>query len=587
MIAAVLLRTRAFWHEGSPRMFDPRLALVLGAIALGAVMTTSTSAETPKAAAPAPDLVIWGGRIVTMDPKAEDAEAIAMRGDRIVAVGKKDAVAKLVAAQTRVIDLKGAIAVPGLTDAHGHFFGIGDAAIQLDLTKARSFEEIVEQVRQAAAATPKGEWIRGRGWHQDKWDKRPERMVSGFPVHDALSAVSPDHPVVLTHASGHASIANAKAMELGKIGPATADPPGGDLVRDEKGRPTGLFNETAQDLVHGHALTPGELRRMAALASQECLRKGITSFHDAGTPFPQLDLLKQLVEDGTVGVRLWMMAEGSNQALAEKLPQYLVKGAAGNRFSVGGIKRYMDGALGSRGALLLAPYSDAPETSGLALAELDDLRETARIAAENKAQLCVHAIGDKANRLVLDVFEETFRKHPEPKDRRWRIEHAQHIDPQDIPRFGKLGVIASVQTVHCTSDGPWVPDRLGAQRCRDGAYPWRTLLETGAHLANGTDAPVEDVDPIANYYSAVTRKTGTGQAFYPGQSLTRHEALAAATLWAAYAAFEEKEKGSLEVGKLADVTVLSKDILQVPEEEIKQAQVLYTIVGGKVAYERK
>ena len=568
-------------------MFDPRLFRtvkpVLLAFVFGATMTPSSFAQKPAA----PDLVIWGGRVVTMDPKAEVAEAIAIKGDRILAVGKAADIRPLVTGDTRVIDLKGAIAVPGLTDAHAHFLGIGDAAIQLDLTKARSFEEIVEQVRQAAAKTPKGEWIRGRGWHQDKWDKKPARTVSGFPVHDALSAVSPDHPVVLTHASGHASIANAKAMELGKIGPATADPPGGDLVRDEKGQPTGLFNETAQDLVAGNALTPGELRRMAALASQECLRKGITSFHDAGTPFPQLDLLKELVEEGTIGVRLWMMAEGSNKSLAENLPKYLVKGAAGNRFSVGGIKRYMDGALGSRGALLLEPYSDAPETSGLALAELADLRETAKIAAENEAQLCVHAIGDKANRLVLDVFEETFKKYPEPKDRRWRIEHAQHIDPKDIPRFGRLGVIASVQTVHCTSDGPWVPDRLGAQRCKGGAYPWRTLLETGAHLANGTDAPVEDVDPIANYYSAVTRKSGNGQAFYPGQSLTRQEALAAATLWAAYAAFEEKEKGSLEVGKLADVTVLSKDILLVPEEEIKKAEVLYTIVGGKVAYEKK
>lgn len=567
---------------------DPRLVrrfkLGLGVAMSLTAVTADAFAETPPAPA---DLVLWGGRIVTVDPSRPEAEAVAVAGDRIVALGSRAEIAKRVGPSTRVVDLAGALAVPGLTDAHAHFLGIGDAAIQLDLAKAKSFEEMVEMVRQAAAKAKPGGWIRGRGWHQDKWSHKPEKMVGGFPVHDAISAVSPANPVLLTHASGHASIANAKAMELGKIGPATADPPGGDLVRDAEGRPTGLFNETAQDLIPAGELGEGELRRMAALASAECLRKGLTSLHDAGTGFAHLDALKGLAEDGTIGIRLWMMAAGTNEELAQKLPRYLVKGAAGGRFSVGGIKRYMDGALGSRGALLLSPYSDAPETSGLALAEMDDLRQTAKIAAENHAQLCIHAIGDKANRQVLDLFEETFRKYPEPKDRRWRIEHAQHIDTQDIPRFGKLGVIASVQTVHCTSDGPWVPDRLGAERCKAGAYPWRKLLESGAHLANGTDAPVEDVDPIANYYSAVTRKSEGGQAFYPEQKLSREEALAAATLWPAYAAFEEKEKGSLEVGKLADFTVLSKDILKVPEEEIRSAEVLYTIVGGKVAYQKK
>lgn len=576
-------------------MFDSRLSRVL---TLGAIMTAAfapspapaqnpPAAELPKAELPKADLVVWGGRIATVDAKNPEAEAIAITGDRIVALGKRAEIGQRVGPATRVIELGGALAVPGLIDAHAHFLGIGDAAIQLDLSKPRNFDEIVELVRAAAAKAQPGEWIRGRGWHQDKWDKRPARTVAGFPVHDALSAASPNNPVILTHASGHASIANAKAMELGKIGPGTADPPGGDLVRDEKGQPTGLFNETAQDLVAGSVQTEAELKRMAALASKECLEKGITSFQDAGTPFPALDLLEKLVEDGTIGVRLWMMAEGSNESLAKNLPSHLVKGAAGGRYSVGGIKRYMDGALGSRGALLLKPYTDAHETSGLALAEMSDLRETARIAAENGAQLCIHAIGDKANRMVLDLYEETFKKYPEPKDRRWRIEHAQHVDPADIPRFGKLGVIASVQTVHCTSDGPWVPERLGAERCEASAYPWRKLIETGARLANGTDAPVEDVDPIANFYSAVTRKSANGQAFYPSQQLTREEALAATTLWAAYAAFEENEKGSLEVGKLADITVLSKDILKVPEEEIRQTQVLYTIVGGKVAYQRQ
>lgn len=566
-------------------MFDSRLLLALTLI-LGASMVLPAHADEPKTA----DMVVWGGRIVTVDAKNPEVEAIAFRGDRIAALGKRTEIAKWVGEGTRVIDLKGALAVPGLIDGHSHFLSIGDAAIQLDLTKAHSYEEIIEMVRQAVAKAAPGEWIRGRGWHQDKWDKMSSPLVSGFPVHDALSAVSPNNPVMLTHASGHASIANAKAMELAKVGKDTVDPLGGHIVRDEKGNATGLFNEIAQDLIYaarGEFGDGSELKRMGALASQDCLEKGITSFQDAGISFPLLDAMREMVEDGSIGVRLWTMAAASNETLAKELPKYMVKGAAGGRFTVGGIKRYMDGALGSRGALLLAPYSDAPETSGLALAEMDDLRETARIAAENNAQLCIHAIGDKANRLVLDLYEEAFKKYPEPKDRRWRVEHAQHIDPQDIPRFGKLGVIASVQTVHCTSDGPWVPDRLGAERAASGAYPWRSLLESGAHLANGTDAPVEDVDPIANYYSAVTRKSANGKAFYPAQKLTREEGLAATTLWAAYAAFEENEKGSLEVGKYADLTVLSKDILKVPDEEIRDAKVLYTIVGGKVAYEKK
>lgn len=562
-------------------------ALTASIVVLGAY-AMENAAQIP-ADLPAAELVVWGGRIVTVDPSQPEVEALAAQGGRIVAIGPRREIARRVGPKTRVVDLKGALAVPGLIEAHAHFLGLGDSRIQLDLRQAQSWNEIVELVRQAAAKAAPGQWIRGRGWHQDKWQSRPARLVGGFPVHDELSAAAPDHPVMLTHASGHALIANAKAMAAAGIVASTVDPPGGDLVRDAEGRPTGLFNETAQDLIEearGSFGSPAEIRRMAELASEESLRKGITSFQDAGTELPVLAELRQLAEQGAIQVRLWLMAAGDNAELAKGLPGAIVRGAANDHFTIGGIKRYMDGALGSRGAWLLAPYSDDASTSGLVLAELDDLRETARIAAANELQLCIHAIGDRANRQVLDLYAESYGRFPAARELRWRIEHAQHLDPADIRRFGQLGVVASIQAVHCTSDGPWVPDRLGAQRAKDGAYPWRALLDSGAVVVNGTDAPVEDIDPIANFHAAVTRQMANGQAFYPEQRMRREEALKAATLDAAWAAREEQLKGSLTVGKLADLTVLSKDILRVPDEEIRSAVVLYTIVGGKVVYQK-
>ncbi|MEL7059784.1 MAG: amidohydrolase [Acidobacteriota bacterium] len=530
------------------------------------------------------DLVLWNGRIATLDDAQPEVAALAARGDRLVALGDRATIEPLVGPQTTVVDLEGALAVPGLIDAHAHFLGIGDAMSQLDLREARSWEEIVRQVEAAVAEADDGAWIRGFGWHQAKWDSPVEPSIEGYPVHASLSAVSPEHPVLLTHASGHASFANRRAMELAGVDASTEAPPGGEILHDASGQPTGLFNESAATLIdQARSADPATLRaevdRMIELASGEVLAKGLTSFHDAGTEPELIRMLHDAAQDGRLGVRLWMMVGGTNEQIEPHLAE--MGEIEHPLLNVGGIKRYMDGALGSRGAWLLEPYSDQPDSVGLALAEIDDLRETARLALAHDLQLAVHAIGDRANREVLDLYAEALVG---TEDRRWRIEHAQHLSSADIGRFAELGVIASMQPVHATSDGPWVPDRLGQKRSEEGAYLWRTLLDSGATVISGTDAPVEDVDPLANFRAAVTRAMSTGEAFYPAQAMRREEALASMTRDAAWAVFEGDQKGTLEVGKFADVTVLSHDILEVPVDQLDDARVLYTIVGGEVAY---
>lgn len=541
------------------------------------------------------DLVLTNGQIVTMDENVPQAEALAVRGDRIVAVGDQKRIRRFVSEATQVIDLDGKLAVPGLIDSHGHFTSLGESKMELDLTKAKTWEEIVALVREAAEKAKPGEWILGRGWHQEKWDKTPEPQVDGLPFHTELSQASPNNPVLLTHASGHSCLANAKAMELAMITKKTPDPPGGQIVRDDKGNPIGAFLEKAQSLV-GRALGDyraglsseqviTEQKRAITLAAKECLANGITSFYDAASSFETIDLFRNLAEQGKLGVRLWVMIIEGNQKLAEALTRYKIIGAGQNHLTVRAIKRLIDGALGAHGAWLLAPYDDLPSSVGLNTTPLEVMRETARLAIENDFQLCTHAIGDRANRETLDIYEEAFRAYPEKKDLRWRIEHAQHLHPDDIPRFASLGVVASMQGIHCSSDGPWVIKRLGEKRAREGAYVWRELLETGAVISNGTDTPVEDVNPVACFHASVTRQMKDGTAFFPEQKMTREEALRSYTLSAAYSGFQEDILGSLTPGKLADITVLSKNILTVPDDEILTAAVLYTIIGGKVRYQ--
>jgi predicted amidohydrolase YtcJ len=542
------------------------------------------------------DLVLNNGKIVTMNSARPAAQALAIRGDKIVAVGSNADAAKLTGPRTQVIDLHGQLAIPGFIEGHGHFTGVGQFRMGLDLREARTWDDIVAQVGRAAKQAKPGEWIEGRGWHQSKWDRAPEPNVEGFPLHDSLDKVSPNNPVILTHASGHASFVNAKAMQEAGITRNTPNPSGGEILKDKNGNPTGLLRERASGLT-SRAEAAYEARRTAAesaallrkeidLAIDESLSKGITTFEDAGSSFTTVDALKRMADNHELRMRIWMMLRMPNEQLAPKLDQYRTVGAGGDYFTVRGIKRQIDGALGSRGAWLLEPYADKPDSAGLNTEDPADIRKTAELAIQHGYQLCVHAIGDRANREVLDIFEDTFKAHPDKKDLRWRVEHAQHLSAADIPRFGQLGVIAEMQGIHCTSDAPYVLLRLGAKRAEEGAYVWQKLMKTGAIVGNGTDAPVEDVSPLASFYASVSRKLKDGSVFYPEQRMSREEALRSYTLNNAYAAFEDKMKGSLDVGKLADVTVLSRDIMTIPEDQILSTDVVYTIVGGKVRYER-
>ncbi|MEP6732101.1 MAG: amidohydrolase [bacterium] len=560
------------------------------------VAASTLLAAAARAQGNAPTLVLLNGHIVTVDSAKPEAQAVAIRGDRIVAVGTTHDIRLLVRSQTQVIDLEGKLAVPGLIDGHGHYMALGQSKLQLDLTKAHTWDDIVAMVADAAKKAKPGEWISGRGWHQAKWDHPPVPAVEGNPVHASLSAVSPDNPVVLTHASGHAAFVNAKALELAGVTKDTPNPSGGEILRDASGNATGMLRESAQRLT-GPARARSEeglsaaereamARKVVALAGADALSKGITSFHDAGTNFATIDLFRKLADEGTLPVRLYVMVRGeSNARMDSLLDKYRMDGYGNGYLTVRSIKRQIDGAVGSNGAWLLEPYADLPRSTGLALEQPESLQRAAEIAIRHGYQVNTHAIGDRANRETLDIYERVFKANPDKTGLRWRIEHAQHIHPQDLPRFHQLGVIASMQGIHTVSDAPWLPAKLGLERAKAESYLFRSLWDSGVIVTNGTDTPVEDVDPIPSFYGMVSRITKDGTVFTPEQRLTRAEALQAYTLNNAYASFEEKQLGSITVGKLGDITVLSKDIMTIPQSEIPTARVVYTIVGGKVKYQ--
>ena len=567
------------------------VAATIVVAAAGLWFTTPVTTQSQLPASPA-TMVLRNGRVVTADDTRPTAQAIAINGDTIVALGTNAEIQRYIGPATQVIDLNGQMAMPGFVEGHGHFNGIGQAKLGLELMNTKSWDEIVRMVGEAAAKARPGQWIVGRGWHQEKWSSTPQPNVEGFPTHASLDAVSPNNPVVLTHASGHASFVNKKAMELSDITAATANPRGGEILKDKAGNPTGLLRETASGLVRRGAGQPAptaeeraaEAERVVELANDEILAKGVTSFQDAGSSFTDVERFKRMIDDGRLKARLWVMIRGGGS------PEQLSRGRLidyGNKhLTVRAIKVSIDGALGPRGAWLLAPYSDKVDSAGLNTAQLETVKATAQLAINHGYQLCLHAIGDRANREVLNIYEEAFRlNNRNGKDLRWRVEHAQHIHRDDIPRFGQLGVIASMQGIHATSDAPYVLARLGAERAEEGAYVWQKLMKSGAVVTNGTDAPVEDVDPIASYYATVTRKTADGSVFFADQRMSRIEALKSYTIWPAYAGFEEQTKGTLVPGKLADIVVLSKDITTVPDDEIRSAKVVYTIVGGKVVYQ--
>jgi predicted amidohydrolase YtcJ len=536
------------------------------------------------------ELMIFGGPIHTVSEPQPEVEAVVVAEGRILFAGSRLEAEKWVNADTRMLDLAGKTMIPGLIESHGHIMGFGYSLGELDLSGATTYNDIVEQVAAAVSVAEPGEWIIGNGWHQSKWSAPPPVEVKGFQTHGLLSEVSPDNPVLLNHASGHALMVNARAMQLAGIDADTVVPEGGEIIRDANGEPTGILSENAMDL--GYRALPvksaADNQEALSMALKELARNGITSFQDAGSVQTDLDAYRALHAAGKLTSRLWIMLAGWDEQL---LAGWLKKGpeidADKHFLTIRAIKLVADGALGSRGAWLLEPYSDRPGWSGSANIPMETVLTTAREALQSGFQLCVHAIGERANREVLDQLEIAF--NGQHSDVRFRIEHAQHLSEQDIPRFAQLGVIASMQGIHLSSDRPWAIDRLGIKRIEEGTYVWRKLLDSGAIIINGTDVPVEPVNPIASFYALVTRKTLAGlpeNGYEPSQKLTRTEALKAYTLSAAYGAFEENLKGSIETGKLADFTILSADIMTVPESELLDVQVEQTIVGGNTVFLR-
>lgn len=532
------------------------------------------------------ELLLRNAVVYTLDPARPKAEAIAIAGGRILAAGSESEVAALRGPATEVLDLGGATVIPGFVEGHGHLLGLGELRTSVDLRDAATYEEVVGRMARAAAQRPAGEWVFGRGWHESKWSAPPSVVVRGFPTHAALSAATPNNPVVLERADGHAMIVNARVLEAMQIGPATAVPSGGEIVRDASGALTGVLVDNAMGLVRPPATSSEERRRQLGLALEECLRKGVVAFHDAGVPLADISLYRGEAAAGRLPMRIYVMAAGLDTMKALGQPELDL---GGGMLTVRAVKLMGDGAMGSRGAALLEPYLDDPGNSGFFTTPPEEVLEAARYGLRHGFQVNVHAIGDRTNRMVLDQFEKAFAEAPQQRDPRFRIEHAQILDERDIPRFGRLGVIASMQGIHCSSDRPWAPSRIGDGRVAEGLYVWQKLLRSGARILNGTDVPVEDVDPVKNFYASVTREKEDGtpkDGFDPGQRMSREEALRSMTLEPAYGSFLEREQGSIERGKRADLTVLSRDLMTVPEDEILGAQVLYTIVDGRIRYRR-
>jgi predicted amidohydrolase YtcJ len=543
-------------------------------------------------------LLIYGGPIYTVDTTQSTVEAVATKDNLILFAGSLEEAEAFKGEKTQLIDLEGRTMTPGLIEGHGHFMGLGYNEMNLDLMNTTSYQEIVDAVAERVKTAAPGEWITGRGWHQSKWDEMPEETVKGFQTHDLLSSVSPDNPVYLRHASGHAGFANAKAMELSGLtllpqeGIDVLEVEGGEVIRDALGRPTGVFNERAQTLITRNIpeSTPETDRKAFELAVAACQRDGITGFHDAGIGRETIALFEEMKAEGKMNVRLYTMLTGWDPELLE---EWYARGPLvdpDHLLTIRSVKLNCDGALGSRGAWLLESYSDRPGHFGHETLPMDFVKETALNGLQHGFQVCSHAIGDRANREILDRYEAAFVEMPERTgDHRFRIEHAQHLHPEDIPRFAELGVIPAMQAIHLSSDRPWAIDRLGEKRIKEGAYMWQSLLESGIPVVNGTDVPVEPLNPIPSFYASVSRKTLKGMpegGYEPNERMTREQALKSYTLDAAYGAFEEGIKGSITPGKLADFTIYSQDIMTVPESDILNTEVVMTIFDGRVVYEK-
>ena len=556
-----------------------RLLLTTGIVILSLIFTACGNNGSP-------DLILHNGTIITMDENRPEVGAVAVLGDRIVAVGNAENILAMAGNATTVIDFEGRFVSPGFIEGHAHFTGVGVLRMQLDLLGIESWQEIVAMVEQAVAEAEDGDLILGRGWHQNDWTIEPERMVGDLPHHEQLSAVSPNNPVILTHASGHMRFANAYAMEMAGVDNDTENPRGGEIVRDETGAAAGAFRQRASDLLQsvGRSWSP-DLAQVMRNANEESLRYGITTFGDAGTSVSLIEQMIEVHQSNPLSARLHLMVRSSNENLRDGLPRIAGKIENDPYFTVSGIKKAIDGALGTHGAWMVDPYTDRPETSGFNITPLEEIYEAGELSLEHNIQMAVHAIGDRGNREVMDLYEAIWEAHDvDGTALRWRIEHAQNLHPDDIPRLSKLGLIASMQGVHATSDGPWVPQRIGEERSRQSAYVWRSLLDEGTIIINGTDAPVERLDPLPSFYGSVTREMRNGEQFFPEQSMSRVEALRSFTIDGAYGIFREHDLGSIEVGKLADFTIFDRNLLTVSDDELRDAKVTHTIVGGRVVY---
>jgi predicted amidohydrolase YtcJ len=536
------------------------------------------------------DLIFTNGNVYTVNARRPHAQAIAVKGDRIVFVGTNAAAKRFQGKSTRVVDLRGATVVPGLADAHAHFTGIGQREMTLNLEGITTLEEFLAKVKERVDQAKPGDWVTGRGWIETFW-KPPV-----FPTRADLDKVAPNNPVFLTRADGHASVANSAAIKIAGVTKDTKDPFGGQVLKDKQsGEPTGMLIDTAQGLVAGHIPQRGasSAEEAMVLANKRSIELGWTQIHDAGGSYREVELFKKLYAEGKLKIRLYKAVHGPSADADRLLKEGPTIGAFDNRFTFRTIKVVSDGALGSRGAALLEPYSDDPGNKGILRVKVEELRPMLEEALRAGIQVETHAIGDWANRFILDEYERALKTVPvrnrKFRDPRWRDEHTQIVNPADLPRFAKLGIIPSMQPSHAIGDLHFVPSRIGIARTA-GAYAWQTLIKSGAIIAGGSDAPVERGEPMIEFYAAVARKDirgFSGDGWHPEEKVTREQALKMFTIWPAFAAFEEKLRGSIEVGKLADLTMLSADIMKIPEAEILKTHCVMTVIGGEIVFEFK
>ena len=555
-------------------------ALLSGAL-VAALAATPAVAQQPRQPA---DMIVTAERIYTVDQTRPLVQALAIRDGHIVYAGPVAGARALAGSSTRTLEFPGRTIIPGMVDAHGHLMGLGEALQSVDLVGTKSYDEVISRVVARANTTPPGTWIQGTGWDQNDWgDTR-------FPTHEQLSRAVPDHPVVLSRVDGHALLANAKAMQAAHVTKSTPDPKGGRVIKLANGEPSGVFVDNAQDLVYRAvpSMTPEQKKTALLAAVAEANKYGLIGVHDAGEPQSTIDVIEELAKEGKLNLRAYVMIGDDSAAIAHYFQRGPQSALYDGHLWIRSIKLYADGALGSRGAALLDPYSDDPGNYGLLVSSPEHLQAIAVEALQHGFQVCTHAIGDRGNRIVLDAYEAALKKVP-TADHRFRVEHAQILNYADIPRFAQLGVIPSMQAVHQTSDMYWAEQRLGGGRLY-GAYAWRALLETGVVIPDGSDFPVEGVNPLRSFHSAISREDENNWppgGWHPEEKMSRQEALEGMTIWPAYAAFQEQIMGSLTPGKYADFVVLDRDIMTVPEEDILGTQVQATYIGGKAVYERK